>query len=71
MTGYYVSGSGRNQIVHGLLFVPPRQFVTVDYPGATEVVLTGINNRGIICGYYMDSAHHTHGLLARVRGGRQ
>jgi hypothetical protein len=56
-------------VTHGLLFVPPNKFVTVDYTGATEVLLTGINARGIICGYYTDSAHKTHGLLARVRGG--
>lgn len=69
MVGGYTTGSGRNMVTHGLLFVPPNKFVTVDYTGATEVLLTGINTRGIICGYYTDSAHKTHGLLARVRGG--
>jgi hypothetical protein len=67
MVGGYVNGSGHNRMVHGLLFIPPNQYVTVDYNGAFGVTLTGINNKGFICGYYTDSSGAARGLLARVR----
>jgi hypothetical protein len=67
MVGGYATQTGRTRATHGLVFVAPNQFVTVDYAGSSDVVLTGINNKGIICGYYQDSNNTFHGLVARVR----
>ena len=52
---------------HGLFFAPPNNFFTFDYPGSTFTSLNGINDKGVICGRYVDAAG-THGFLARVRG---
>jgi hypothetical protein len=52
---------------HGLIFIPPNQFATFDYPGSTFTSLNGINDKGIICGRYVASGI-AHGFLARVRG---
>ncbi|HEU0209219.1 MAG TPA: hypothetical protein VFQ78_09605 [Candidatus Udaeobacter sp.] len=68
MVGDYATGTGRNGATHGLLFIAPNKFVTVDYAGsASWVILTGINNKGFICGHYQDANNNFHGLLARVR----
>jgi hypothetical protein len=68
MVGGYADQTGHNRATHGLLFIAPNKFVTVDYAGsASWVVLTGINNRGFICGYYQDSNNTFHGLIARAR----
>jgi len=68
MVGGYATQSGHSRATHGLLiFNGPNQLVTVDYPGSSYVVLTGINNKGVICGYYFDSNNNGHGLVARAR----
>jgi hypothetical protein len=68
MVGGYATQSGHNRATHGLLFVAPNKFVTVDYAGsASWVILTGINNEGFICGLYEDTNNNFRGLLARVR----
>jgi hypothetical protein len=67
MVGGYATQSGHTRAAHGLVFIAPNQFVTVDYAGSSNVVLTGINNKGFICGYYTDSNNNFHGLLARAR----
>jgi hypothetical protein len=67
MVGSYSTQSGRTGAVHGLLFIAPNQFVTVDYPGSSYVVLTGINHKGLICGWYLDSNNKVHGLVARAQ----
>jgi len=63
MVGKYYDHS---RIGHGLLFIPPSQFVTFDYANSPVVTLTGINRKGFICGYYADDSG-VHGILARVR----
>lgn len=67
MVGGYATQTGHSRATHGLVFIAPNQFVTVDYAGYSEVVLTGINNKGFICGYYRDSNNKFHGLVARAR----
>jgi hypothetical protein len=67
MVGGYATQTGHNRATHGLLFIAPNKFVTVDYPGSSDVVFTGINNKGFICGYYRDSNNNFHGLVARAR----
>jgi len=64
MVGYYQVGPVQQ---HGLLFIPPRTFITVDYNGSQAVRLTGINNNGFACGWYLDSAGMAHGILGRIQ----
>ena len=65
VVGRYADSSG---VTHGLLFVPPNQFFTFDYPRSTFTSLNGINAQGIICGRYADASGLAHGFLARVTG---
>jgi hypothetical protein len=66
MVGRYADSSGAT---HGLLVVPPNQFVTFDYPGSNFTSLNGINAHGFICGRYTDASGIDHGFPARVTGG--
>jgi len=59
-TGYDNAGG------HGLFFQTVSRVTTFDYPGSTTTVFTGINNRGLICGWYQDSSFVSHGFIARV-----
>jgi hypothetical protein len=63
VVGRYASAGA----THGLFFIPPNQFATFDYPGSTFTSLNGINDKGIICGRFVD-ASGTHGFLARIKG---
>jgi hypothetical protein len=59
VTGYYGETGGRD---HGFVW-QNGTFKTVDYPGATDTHLNGINNRGVVIGTYLievgsfDDAH--------------
>ena len=44
---------------------PPFAFATVDVPGASGTLATGINNRGQIVGIYYDTAGNSHGFLLK------
>jgi hypothetical protein len=55
-------------VTHGLFFIPPNQFATFDYPGSAFTSLNGINDKGVICGRYVDGSGIAHGFLARVTG---
>jgi hypothetical protein len=44
------------------------EFSTFDYPGSTFTSLNGINDKGFICGRYVDASGIAHGFLARVTG---
>jgi hypothetical protein len=65
VVGRYADSAGAT---HGLLFLPPNQFATFDYPGSTFTSLNGINDKGVICGRYVDSSGIAHGFLARIKG---
>lgn len=41
-----------NFVRHGFLYRPPSTFRSFDYPGGTRTALTGINDQGVVCGYY-------------------
>jgi hypothetical protein len=56
--GFYFDGSRR----HGLLLTDNKTPKTIDYPGATDTTLTGINRWGTIVGYYTDSSRHLKGF---------
>jgi len=52
VTGYYQDSSANN---HGFVW-QNGAFQTVDYPGAVETIIYGVNNRGIaMADYYVDS----------------
>src|SRR5207247_3442471 len=57
--GFYQSASNGRK--HGLL-LSGSTLTTIDYPGATDTVLTGINRWGTIVGYYTDSTRHFKGF---------
>jgi uncharacterized membrane protein len=51
-----------------LTFVPlagatPNRFTTIDYPGATQTFVNGINSAGDIVGGWVDTAGNEHGFL--------
>lgn len=62
---YQTASTGRN---HGLL-LSGSTLTTIDYPGATNTVLTGINKFGSIVGYYTDSTGHFKGFKRYSNGG--
>lgn len=65
MVGRYADFSGTT---HALLFLPPDQFITYDYPGSTFTSFNGINKRGYISGRYTDVSGIDHGFIARASG---
>jgi hypothetical protein len=65
VVGRYADSGGAT---HGLIFLPPNQFTTFDYPGSTFTSLNGINDKGVICGRYVDASGIAHGFLARIQG---
>lgn len=64
VVGRYADSSG---VTHGLLFVPPDQFTTFDFPGSTFTSLNGIDSQGRICGRYVDASGIAHGFIARAK----
>ena len=65
VVGRYADSGGAT---HGLIFIPPNQFATFDYPGSTFTSLNGINDKGVICGRYVDASGIAHGFLAGIKG---
>ncbi len=41
-------------------------YVYYGYPGAATTWFTGINNSGLICGYWEDNIPHFHGIIAQL-----
>lgn len=63
VVGSYSSEAG----VHGYLRNPDGTFTfPIDYPGALDTVLLGINDKGWMVGYYIDTESTTHGLFLRL-----
>lgn len=61
IVGTYFDDSGQ----HGLLFLPPRRFVTFDFGSGGRTSLYGVNRAGHICGSYFDlGLHQTRGFIA-------
>jgi len=48
--------------VHGFL-LHRGQYTMIDFPGTAFTVCTGINNSGLVTGYYSDGSGETHGFL--------
>ena len=56
----------RNLVMHGFVLRPPATFLPFSYPGATYTPPGGINDRGLICGDYIDSFNLRRGFIARI-----
>lgn len=53
---------------HSFLFEFPNKFITFDFTGASRTDLNGINNGGLMAGYYIDATTLLpHGILARLQ----
>jgi hypothetical protein len=63
--GFYID---TNSSKHGLLLSENKTPTTIDYPGAKDTVLTGINKWGTIVGYYTDNSGHYRGFKRRPNG---
>jgi len=57
--GFYIDSNNRKR---GLLLSDTNKQTTIDYPGAKDTVLTGINKYGTIVGYHTDSSGHFKGF---------
>ena len=67
--GSMVGNSSDRVGAHGLFFLNPNTSASFDYPGALSTFFTGINNRGLICGYYTTGSSYGHGFIVRVKTG--
>jgi hypothetical protein len=57
---YFVPG-----VVHGFYRDVDGSYTALDVPGANQTTLaSGINDAGLIVGYYVDSNRNEHGFLA-------
>ncbi len=63
IVGRYSDSAG---VTHGLIFVPPNDLVTYDFPGTVFTSLNGINAQGYVCGRYTDTAGIDHGFVGRA-----
>jgi hypothetical protein len=65
VVGVYTTGSGSSALMHGFTWTPQHGFRTVDDPhGAGTTTINGVNDRGQLVGFYVDSAGNTDGFLA-------
>jgi hypothetical protein len=62
IVGRYPDSSG---VTHAFLFIPPKRYITYDYPDATFTSFNGINNDGMITGRY-EIAGVGHGILLQA-----
>jgi len=65
VVGVYTVGSGSTAAMHGFTWTARHGFSTVDDPlGAGTTTINGVNDRGQLVGFYVDSAGNTDGFLA-------
>jgi len=66
VVGAYQVGSGSSAVTHGFTWTAKGGFQTVDDPNAVgNTTINGVNDAGVLVGFYADSAGNTHGLLAK------
>ena len=54
--------------IRGVFFQSTNKAALFEYPGASVTIFTGINNRGLICGYYQTPTNMiSRGFVVRVR----
>jgi hypothetical protein len=46
--------------------IPPHQFISYSIQNADSTYFTGINDDGLITGYYVDDSGQAHGLILQV-----
>jgi hypothetical protein len=51
----------------GVVFLLSGSFVLYTYPGGYPTSFEGVNNRGLICGYYLDERSEGHAFVLRMR----
>jgi len=65
VVGVYTVGSASTAAMHGFTWTPQHGFSTVDDPhGAGTTTINGVNDRGQLVGFYVDSAGNTDGFIA-------
>jgi hypothetical protein len=66
IVGYYVYDIDFLPTAHGFVASPDGTVASLDYPGAVDTYLNGINNRGMIVGAYDDASGSptTHGMAS-------
>ena len=65
VVGVYTVGSGSTAQMHGFTWTAQHGFSTVDDPhGVGTTTVNGVNDRGQLVGFYVDSAGNTDGFLA-------
>jgi len=65
VVGDYTVGQGSAAETHGFTWTPGTGFETVDAPlGAAATTINGVNDRGVLVGFYTDSSMNVDGLIA-------
>ena len=65
VVGTYTVGSGSSAVMHGFTWTAKHGFTPVDDPhGIGTTTINGVNDKGQLVGFYVDSAGNTDGLLA-------
>ncbi len=65
VVGVYQLGTGSAATMHGFTWTARHGFATVDDPnGVGTTTVNGVNDRGQLVGFYVDSAGNTDGMLA-------
>ncbi len=68
VVGVYQLGSGSTATMHGFTWTRKRGFQTVDDPnGVGTTTVNGVNDKGQLVGFYVDTAGNTDGMLATPR----
>ncbi|HEY3605952.1 MAG TPA: CHRD domain-containing protein, partial [Pseudonocardiaceae bacterium] len=64
--GSYQVGTGSSAATHGFTWTAKGGFKTVDDPnGVGTTTINGVNDAGVLVGFYVDGAGNTHGLLTK------
>jgi Cu/Zn superoxide dismutase len=66
VVGVYQVGTGDKAATHGFTWTARNGFKTVDDPdGVGTTTINGVNDAGVLVGFYVDGAGDTHGMLAK------
>jgi CHRD domain len=65
VVGFYQVGDGDNAQTHGFTWTAKGGFKQVDDPsGVGATTVNGVNDAGVLVGFYIDASGNTHGMLA-------
>jgi len=65
--GLMVGTTAGDTGTQGVVFRSPGSYALYTYPGGGATSFTGINNRGLMCGYYLDDKNDAHAFIVRMR----